>query len=382
MAQRYSMDPRVDDLLCAAVEGETLAGGEILCLLEDAELSALGRAAHDRRLRRCDPRHVTYVIDRNINYSNVCYVDCSFCAFYRHKQDEDAYVLTREELHRKIEELIAIGGNQILLQGGHHPKLPLSWYQEMLADIKSSFPQVHIHGFSPSEIEHFGRLFKMSTREVIAELQAAGLDSIPGGGAEILNDRVRQILAPKKVSADRWTQIMEEAHSLGMRTTATMMFGHIETLPERVEHLLRIRESQARTGGYTAFICWNFQPGSTPMTEKGGEELARLPVSSFKGSQDYLRMLAVARLALPSIANIQASWVTQGPKIGQMTLFFGANDLGSTMMEENVVSQAGVRFRLSRKEMDAMIRDAGFEPAVRDNDYHLLSVEESAEGDG
>ncbi len=380
MSSRYSSDPRLDDLLCAAVEGATLTGGEILCLMEDAELSALGRAAHDLRLRRCDPDRVTYIIDRNINYSNVCYVDCTFCAFYRHKKDEEAYVLTREQMHRKIEELVAIGGTQILLQGGHHPNLPLSWYQEMLADIKASFPSIHIHGFSPSEIEHFGRIFHIPTREVIAELHAAGLDSIPGGGAEILNDRVRGILAPTKVSADRWTRIMEEAHSLGMSTTATMMFGHVETFPERVEHLLRIRESQARTGGYTAFICWNYQPGSTPMTEKQPEQLEHLPVSSFKGSQDYLRMLALARLALPSIENFQASWVTQGKGIGQLTLFFGANDLGSTMMEENVVSQAGVRFRMGPADMNAMIEDAGFVPAIRDNRYRILQTVSSKAG--
>jgi cyclic dehypoxanthinyl futalosine synthase len=353
------------------VDGETLAGGEILCLFEDAELHALGRAAHELRLRRCDPEHVTYVIDRNINYSNICYVDCTFCAFYRHKNHEEAYVLSTEELHRKIEELQAIGGSQILLQGGHNPKLPFSWYQETLADLKSHFPDIHIHGFSPSEIEHFGKLFKMPTRQVIAELKEAGLDSIPGGGAEILNDRVRQILAPTKVSAARWCEIMEEAHSLGMRTSATMMFGHVETLPERVEHLLRIRESQARTGGYTAFICWSFQPGFTPMTEKQPEQLAQLPVSAFKGSQDYLRTLAISRLALNTIDNFQASWVTQGKKIGQLTLFFGANDLGSTMMEENVVSEAGVRFRLGKEELNGMIQDAGFTPAIRDNTYRI-----------
>ncbi len=371
MATTYSSDSRVDSILHAAVDGETLAGGEILCLFEDAELHALGRAAHELRLRRCDPEYVTYVIDRNINYSNICYVDCTFCAFYRHKNDEEAYVLSTEELHRKIEELRAIGGSQILLQGGHNPKLPFSWYQETLADLKSHFPDIHIHGFSPSEIEHFGKLFKMPTRQVIAELQEAGLDSIPGGGAEILNDRVRQILAPTKVSASRWCEIMEEAHSLGMRTSATMMFGHVETLPERVEHLLRIRESQARTGGYTAFICWSFQPGFTPMTEKQPEQLAQLPVSAFKGSQDYLRTLAISRLALNSIDNFQASWVTQGKKIGQLTLFFGANDLGSTMMEENVVSEAGVRFRLSKEELNGMIQDAGFTPAIRDNTYRI-----------
>jgi cyclic dehypoxanthinyl futalosine synthase len=368
----YSPQPLTEDLLQKAVAGEALAGGEILHLLEEAELTAVGRAAHDLRLRRCDPSRVTYVVDRNINYSNVCYVDCTFCAFYRHKKDEEAYVLSDEEMDAKINELLDIGGTQILLQGGHHPTLKLDWYQRMLSRIKERTPQIHIHGFSPSEIEHFGKIFRMPTREVIAQLQAAGLDSIPGGGAEILNDRVRGLLAPTKVTAGRWIEIMEEAHSLGMRTSATMMFGHVESLPERVEHLLRIRRSQERTGGYTAFICWTYQPGFTPMTEKQPEQVAALPVSAHKGSQDYLRMLAVSRLALSNIENFQASWVTQGKKIGQMTLFFGANDLGSTMMEENVVSQAGVRFRLTRAEMNEMIRDAGFTPAVRDNAYRIL----------
>jgi dehypoxanthine futalosine cyclase len=371
MSHRFSANPQVDDLLEKAVADERLHGGEILYLLEEADPHALGQAAHALRLRRCPPETVTYVVDRNINYSNVCYVDCTFCAFYRHKKDEQAYVLSREELHRKIEELLAIGGTQILLQGGHHPNLKLEWYQDMLADIKAHYP-VHIHGFSPSEIHHFTKVFRMSTREVITALQAAGLDSIPGGGAEILSDRVRQILSPTKVSASGWIEVMEEAHALGMKTSATMMFGHVETLPERVEHLLRIRESQDRTGGYTAFICWSYQPGFTPMSVENHDALRRVPVSSHKGSLDYLRMLAISRLALDNVDNFQASWVTQGKKIGQLTLFYGANDLGSTMMEENVVSQAGVAFRLTREEMDEMILDAGFHPAQRDNDYNIL----------
>ncbi len=372
METRYSKNPQVDSILHQAVEGETLTGGEILLLFEEAEIHALGRAAHELRLKRCDPEHVTYVIDRNINYSNICYVDCTFCAFYRHKKDDEAYVLSAEQIHQKIDELREIGGTQILLQGGHHPKLKLDWYKEMLGGIKAKYPEIHIHGFSPSEVEHFGKVFKMSTREVIAELQQAGLDSIPGGGAEILNDRVRDVLAPTKVTAARWIEIMEEAHSLGMRTSATMMFGHVETLPERVEHLLRVRESQDRSGGYTAFICWTYQPGTTPMTETQPEQLEILPTSGYKGSLDYVRTLAVSRLALNTIDNFQASWVTQGKKIGQMTLFYGANDLGSTMMEENVVSEAGVKFRLTKHEMNEMIRDAGFSPAVRDNSYRIL----------
>src|SRR6056297_2640537 len=251
MSTTYSHDPEIDDILVRAVEGEALPGGEILMLMEEADVHALGRAAHALRLHRCPPDKVTYVVDRNINYSNVCYVNCTFCAFYRHKTDDDHYVLEYEQIHEKIEELLAIGGTQLLLQGGHHPNLQLDWYQGMLRSIKERYP-VHIHGFSPSEIAHFAKIWKMPTSVVLKELQAAGLDSVPGGGAEILNDRVRTALAKTKVDAAGWIRIMEEAHELGMKTSATMMFGHIETLPERVEHLLRVRESQARTGGYTA----------------------------------------------------------------------------------------------------------------------------------
>jgi dehypoxanthine futalosine cyclase len=372
-AWTYSSTPEVEDILQEAVAGESLAGGAVLLLFEEADLHALGRAAHDIRLRRCPPDLVTYVIDRNINYTNVCYVDCTFCAFYRHKKEEDSYVLSSEQIHHKIEELLAIGGTQILLQGGHHPNLTLDWYKGLLRGIKERYP-IHIHGFSPSEIEHFGRVFKLPTREVIRELHEAGLDSIPGGGAEILNDRVRSLLAPTKVTAQRWTEIMEEAHAQGMRTSATMMFGHVETLPERVEHLLRIRESQERTGGYTAFICWTYQPANTPMARDHPEQLELIGVGGQKGSVDYLRTLAISRITLNNIDNFQASWVTQGRKIGQLTLFFGANDLGSTMMEENVVAEAGVHFRLTREQMDDLIREAGFKPAVRDNYYNVLQM--------
>jgi len=373
MATTYSSNRLVDDILQRAVEGERLPGGEILYLFEEAELHAVGRAAHDLRLRKRPAGQVSYVVDRNINYSNVCYVDCTFCAFWRHKKDGDAYVLEQSAIHGKIDELMEIGGTQILLQGGHHPNLKLDWYLDMLSGIKERYP-VHIHGFSPSEIEHFSKVFKMPTREILAEFQKAGLDSVPGGGAEILNDRVREKLAKTKVTAGRWIEIMEEAHSLGMRTSATMMFGHIETLPERVEHLLRVRESQDRTGGYTAFICWTYQPGFTPMAEAELPELSEIPVSAHKGSIDYLKTLAISRLSLNNIDNFQSSWVTQGKKIGQLTLFYGANDLGSTMMEENVVSEAGVHFRLTRDEMDEMIRSAGFEPAQRDNAYNFLQA--------
>jgi cyclic dehypoxanthinyl futalosine synthase len=372
-SNQFSDDAEIDDILVRACEGEALAGGDILMLMEDADLHALGRAAHALRLKRCPPERVTYVIDRNINYSNICYVNCTFCAFYRHKKDDGAYVLSYEQIYEKIDELLAIGGTQVLLQGGHHPNLQLDWYQGLLSGIKERYP-IHVHGFSPSEIAHFSKVFKMPTTTVLRELQAAGLDSVPGGGAEILTDRVRDELAPTKVGAERWHSIMEEAHELGMKTSATMMFGHVESLPERVEHLLRVRESQSRTGGFTAFIPWTFQPGYTPMTNDRPDQLERVPVSAFKGSLDYLRMLAISRLALNNIDNFQSSWVTQGKKIGQMSLFWGANDLGSVMMEENVVSEAGVAFRLSLQDMQSLIEDAGFVAAQRDNDYRLIGA--------
>lgn len=369
----YSSNPEIDEILTRAVDGEALAGGDILQLMEEADVHSLGRAAHDLRLHRCPADRVTYVIDRNINYSNICYVNCTFCAFYRHKNDDGAYVLSYEQIYEKIEELIAIGGTQILLQGGHHPNLKLDWYQGLLSGIKERYP-IHVHGFSPSEIAHFSKVFKMPTTTVLRELQAAGLDSVPGGGAEILTDRVRDKLAPTKVGAERWLGIMEEAHELGMKTSATMMFGHVESLPERVEHLLRVRESQARTGGFTAFIPWTFQPGHTPMTETHPEQLEQIPTATWKGSLEYLRTLAICRLALNNIDNFQSSWVTQGKKIGQMSLFWGANDLGSVMMEENVVSEAGVAFKLSLEDMQALIEDAGFVAAQRDNEYRLVGA--------
>jgi cyclic dehypoxanthinyl futalosine synthase len=370
---RYSKNSEIDEILVRAVEGEQLAGGDILTLMDEGDLHALGRAAHELRLKRCPPERVTYVIDRNINYSNICYVNCTFCAFYRHKKDDGAYVLSYEQIYEKIEELLAIGGTQVLLQGGHHPNLKLDWYQGLLSGIKGRYP-IHVHGFSPSEIQHFSKVFKMPTTTVLRELQSAGLDSVPGGGAEILTDRVRDELAPTKVGAERWLEIMEEAHELGMKTSATMMFGHVESVPERVEHLLRVRESQARTGGFTAFIPWTFQPGHTPMTNDRPDQLDQVPVSAYKGSLEYLRVLAISRLALNNIDNFQSSWVTQGKKIGQMSLFWGANDLGSVMMEENVVSEAGVAFRLSLQDMQSLIVDAGFTAAQRDNEYNLVGV--------
>jgi cyclic dehypoxanthinyl futalosine synthase len=359
------------EFLNAALE-RRLTGGELLVLFEEASLHDVGRVAHELRLRRSDPATVTYVIDRNVTYTNVCYVDCKFCAFNRHLDDDDEYLLSQDEILTKCRSVIAAGGTQILLQGGHHPKLRLEHYERMLRGIKKSYPQIWIHGFSPSEIQHFARLNKTTTQQVIVRLQTAGLDSIPGGGAEILSERVRTILSAGKTTADEWIAIMDEAHVVGLPTTATMMFGHIENYPERVEHLLRVRESQDRTGGYTAFIPWAFQPANTPlMAEPAFAQ--QVTAHGYLGALDYLRTLAISRLALDNFANLQASWVTQGKSVGQLTLLYGANDLGSTMMEESVVSATGTSHPLTQHDLDEMIEGAGFKPARRDNGYRVLA---------
>jgi cyclic dehypoxanthinyl futalosine synthase len=359
--------------LLAEAGDRRLTGGELLLLFEEASLHDLGRTAHALRLRRADPEVVTYAVDRNVTYTNVCHTDCLFCAFNCHASDAAAFLLSQEEIHAKVQAMVEAGGDQILLQGGHHPRLKIDDYEAMLAGVKTRFPQVWIHGFSPPEIQHIAAVSRLSTRETLTRLWGAGLDSIPGGGAEILSDRVRRLLAPRKASAGEWIAIMEEAHALGLHSTATMMFGHIETLPERVEHLLRVRESQDRTAGYTAFICWTFQPNRTPLQERP-ELMDQVRARGYQGSLDYLRTLAIARIALDNFRNLQASWVTQGKAVGQLTLHYGANDLGSTMMEESVVSAAGTTFQLTQDDLNAMARGAGFRPAVRDNGYHIRRV--------
>jgi cyclic dehypoxanthinyl futalosine synthase len=339
--------------------GERLSAEEALALAAEGNLHQLGCLANAVRGRLHPEPVVTYVIDRNINYTDICISACKFCAFFRAPEDSGGRVLSFAELGCKIEETKALGGTQILLQGGLHPDLPLEFYEEMVAFMKGH--AIHIHGFSPPEICHFSTLSGLATTEVLARLQRAGLDSMPGGGAEILADRPRQSTSPRKCSADQWIRVMGEAHALGMRTTATMMFGHVETVAERMEHLVRVRELQDRTGGFTAFIPWPFQPANTA--------LAHLPAAS---GVEYLRMLALSRIFLDNVANIQASWVTQGPKIAQISLFFGANDFGSTMIEENVVAAAGVSFRLSEEEIRQLVRGAGFEPRQRLMDYRLV----------
>jgi cyclic dehypoxanthinyl futalosine synthase len=303
---------------------------------------------------------VTYVADRNINYSNICVCACRFCAFFRPPGHPEGYVLGREELDRKIRETIALGGTQILMQGGHHPDLPLSFYEDLLAWIRAGYPDLHIHCFSPPEIVFFARKEGLAVSEVIARLVRAGLNSLPGGGAEILVDRVRSRVSPNKCSTAEWLGVMEEAHKQGLKTTATMMFGHEEEDPDRLEHFFALRDQQDRSGGFTAFIPWTFQPGNTAIRREA------------ETAQSYLRVLALSRLTLDNVPSIQASWVTMGPQIAQLALRFGANDFGSLMIEENVVAAAGVSFRLSRREIHSIIGRAGFVPRQRTMDYRLV----------
>jgi cyclic dehypoxanthinyl futalosine synthase len=347
--------------------GERIDRAEALRLF-DLPLEELGALADRRRqLAQANAHHgrgndiVTYIIDRNINYTNVCNVYCKFCAFYRTEKDADAYIITLEEMDRKIEETLALEGTQILLQGGHHPKLSLQWYLDLLSHIKGKFPQINIHGFSPSEFVHFTKVFQMPLEEIISQFVKAGLGSIPGGGGEILEDRVRRRISPLKAMSDDWLEVMDVAHRLGLATTATMMFGHVETLEDRIEHLERVRAQQDKSKGFTAFIAWTFQAEHTRL---------KAPTS---GGHDYLRTQALNRIYLDNIPNIQSSWVTQGQEIGQVGLKFGANDLGSIMIEENVVSRAGTSHRMDVADMQRLIRDAGYEPHQRDNWYRLLN---------
>ena len=333
---------------------------EFLALYERAPLVELGALAEAERRRRHPDEVVTFIVDRNINYTNVCVADCKFCAFYRRPKHAEGYVLSFEEIGQKIDEAKAIGAMQILMQGGHNPYIPFEWYEDLLAYIKRHHP-IHIHAFSPSEIEFFSQRFRMTIDQVIERLQAAGLDSIPGGGGEILVDRVRQLVAKKKVQTDAWLGVMGAAHRHGMKTSATMTYGLGESNAERIEHLLRLRRQQAETGGFTAFICWPLQPEHT--------EMADMPKTD---AVTYLRTLAIARIVLDNFPNLQASWVTMGMKIGQIALRFGANDFGSIMMEENVVSAAGTTFRTTVPEMEQLIRGAGFTPKRRRQDYSIV----------
>ncbi len=360
-------DTTLDDLLEQVWAGRRVTPAEALRLYH-LPLAELGALAHRRRELAKAAAYagrgneiITYIVDRNVNYTNVCNVYCKFCAFYRIAGDDDAYVITHDEMDRKIEETVALGGTQILMQGGHHPKLSKQWYLDLLAHIKAKFPQVNIHGFSPSEFIHFREVFNEPLEKIIADFHAAGLGSIPGGGGEILVDRVRQRIAPLKAMSDDWLAVMDVAHRLGLSSSATMMFGHVETLEDRIEHLERIRAQQDASGGFTAFIAWTFQAENT-----------RLKAPTV-GAHEYLRTQALSRIYLDNVPNIQSSWVTQGLEIGQVALRFGANDLGSIMIEENVVSQAGTTFHMGVADMQRLIRELGCEPRQRDNWYRLLN---------
>ncbi|MGO8701683.1 MAG: cyclic dehypoxanthinyl futalosine synthase [Limisphaerales bacterium] len=331
-------------------------------------LQELGMLAHRRRQLARAAAHqgrgnqiITYIVDRNVNYTNVCNVYCKFCAFYRTEKEADSYVISLQEMDRKIEETIALGGTQILMQGGHHPKLTLQWYLDLLSHIKNKFPAVNIHGFSPSEFIHFREVFGLSLEEIISRFVRAGLGSIPGGGGEILVDRVRQRISPLKAMTDDWLEVMDTAHRLGLKSTATMMFGHVEGIEDRIEHLERVRAQQDKSKGFTAFIAWTFQAEHT-----------RLKAPTV-GAHEYLRTQALSRIYLDNFPSVQSSWVTQGPQVGQVALQFGANDLGSIMIEENVVSQAGATYRMSVADMRRLIEELGYEARQRDNWYNLLN---------
>lgn len=344
-----------------------LSKEEAIELIRTADLKTLGKMATARK-KMLHPKGITtFVVDRNINYTNICWVDCKFCAFYRHEKDDDAYILTYDEIDAKIDELLAIGGTQILFQGGVHPKLKIEWYEELVDHIHSKYPQITIHGFSAIEIDFIAKVSRISVEAVLIRLKAKGLSSIPGAGAEILNDRVRDIIAPRKIDADVWVDIHRKAHLQGIKSTATMMYGTMESDEEIVEHWDMVRRLQDDTGGFRAFIMWSFQGEHTKL-------LQEFPDLKKHSSNRYLRLLAVSRLFLDNVANIQSSWVTQGPYIGQMALHFGANDLGSTMMEENVVRSAGAGFRMAKEEMVQLIRDLGETPAIRNTAYETLEV--------
>ena len=357
------MSSTINSLLDKATAGERLEPDDGIELLRSHDLAVLARAADEVTRRQHPEPYRTFNIDRNINYTNICVSGCRFCAFSRSLGDGDAYVIDRENLYRKIHETVELGGDQILLQGGMHPDLKIEWYEQLLRDIKQRFPRVNIHGFGPPEIDHMAKVSGLSVRDVLSRLKEAGLGSLPGGGAEILVDRVRRSVSPHKIPAQRWLDVCRSWHALGGRGSATMMFGHAETLAERIEHLEKLRRLQDETGDFTAFIAWTFQPGNT--------ELSDLPKA---GAWEYLKTLAVSRLYLDNFANLQASWVTQGLRIGQIALRFGANDMGSLMIEENVVASAGTSFSASEAQIRRIISQTGYAARRRNVFYQLVDA--------
>ena len=356
----------VSTILEDALAGRRLSAGDAHTLLLEGDLLELGEAANEVRNRWNDPEVATYNVDRNINYTNVCVYKCRFCAFYRPPGDPEGYLLSNEEIGKKIEETIALNGTGILMQGGVHPDLPLSYYEDLLRHLKERYPSVHLHAFSPPEVKFIAKKERMSFYDVIARLKAAGLQSIPGGGAEILSDQIRKdVLAYPKCSSEEWIDIMRQAHRNGLRTSATMMYGMGETIEARIEHIQRVRDLQDETGGFTAFISWTFQHEHT--------DLPDIPETY---AEEYLRTLAVTRLFFDNVVHLQTSWVTQGKKIGQLALSFGADDMGSIMIEENVVSSAGTAYRMSQDEMEHLIESAGYIPKQRTNLYERIVTRE------
>ena len=366
--ERDDVSAEVNRLLEKAVAGQRLTPAEGLKILESHDLVAIGEAANAVTRRLHPEPYRTYNIDRNINYTNVCSAVCDFCAFFRKPKSPEGYVLDKETIYKKIEETVALGGDQILMQGGMNPDLPLEWYEDLLRSLKERFPQVNLHCFSPPEIHALHKLSRLPVRTVLERLKAAGLSSLPGGGGEILVDRVRKEMTRGKCMSDEWLNVCREWHLLGGKGSATMMFGHIETLAERIEHLERLRQLQDETGGFTAYICWTFQPDNTEMSHIS-------PVGSF----EYLKTQAVSRLYLDNFPNIQSSWVTQGEKIGGLALHFGANDMGSLMIEENVVAEAGTVHHLTLETIKRLIRDAGYIPRQRNVFYQYIDDEPQAD---
>ncbi len=355
----------VREILERALAGERISGTDALALLESRELVAIGRAADDLRARKVAADRVTFIVDRNVNYTNICHTDCDFCAFYRRPGDRrEGYLLPKPVIFKKIEETLALGGTALLMQGGHHPDLGVDFYEDLFSSIKARY-KIHLHALSPPEVQHIARRSRLSVPETLTRLRDAGLDSLPGGGAEILVDRVREIIAPKKTKSAEWLGVMREAHRLGMSSTATMMYGHVETLAERVEHMRRIRELQDETRGFRAFISWTFQPDGTRLAPR---------VTRYPTSFEYLLTQAVSRIYLDNVDHIQSSWVTQGMKVGQVALSFGADDMGSVMIEENVVSAAGTTHRATTDDFVRAIRALGKTPVQRDTLYREVKV--------
>jgi len=359
--------PTVREILDKALDGARISDEEAVELLRSRELVAVGRVADELRARKTDPSRVTFIVDRNLNYTNICVTDCDFCAFYRRPGDRtEGYLLPKPVIFKKIEETLAIGGTGVLMQGGHHPDLGIDYYEDLFRSIKQRY-KIHLHALSPPEIQHIARRSHLTVWETLARLRDAGLDSVPGGGGEVLVDRVRDVIAPKKTKSQEWLDVMRHAHRLGMSTTATMMYGHVETLEERVEHMRRIREVQDETRGFRAFISWTFQRDGNRLADKVRDE--DMPTSF-----DYLLTQAVSRIYLDNVDHIQSSWVTQGLKIGQVALGFGADDMGSVMIEENVVSAAGTTYRTSTEELVHLIKALGKTPVQRDTLYRDVKV--------